>query len=69
MQDTPVNEIQLSILRRMTCDQRLRLACEMSDIAHDLCRARIRQQHPDWTDTEIMQEMVRGAFSPQPCPW
>ncbi|MBE0565008.1 MAG: hypothetical protein IH621_03560 [Krumholzibacteria bacterium] len=69
MHDTVADEIQRSVLNRMTCGQRLGLACEMSDLARDLCRARIRQQHPDWTDAEIIREMVRGAFSPQPCTW
>jgi hypothetical protein len=53
----------------MSSDQRFRLACEMSDMAHGLCRARIQQQHPDWTDTEVTREMVRAAFIPQPSPW
>lgn len=69
MNHTQADEIQHSILRRMTSDERLKLACEMSDIAHGLCRARIHQQHPDWTDAEVIQEMVRAAFSPQPSPW
>jgi hypothetical protein len=69
MQHTQADETQRSILRRMTSGQRLRLACEMSDLAHDLCRARLRHQHPDWTETEIIREMVRAAFSPQPSPW
>jgi len=69
MHDAQADEIQRSILRRMTGEERLRLACEMSDLARDLCRARIRQQHPDWTDTEVTRELVRAAFSPQTSPW
>ena len=65
---TQADEIRLSILRRMSCAERLGLACDMSDLAHDLCRARIQQQHPDWSDAEIVQELVRAAFSPQPSP-
>jgi hypothetical protein len=68
MNDTKALEIQRSILRRVSSEERLRLACDMSDLAHDLCRARICQQHPDWTDAEVVQEMVRAAFSPQPSP-
>ncbi|MFH2053278.1 MAG: hypothetical protein ABIK96_12485 [bacterium] len=69
MQHTKADETQRSILRCMTSGQRFRLACEMSDLAHDLCRARIRHQHPDWTEAEIIREMVRAAFSPQTSPW
>ena len=68
MNDTQALDIQRSILRGMSSGELLRLACDMSDLAHDLCRARIRQQHPDWTDAEVVQEMVRAAFSPQPSP-
>lgn len=69
MNDTQADEIQRSILRSMSCSERLRLACDMSDMAHDLCLARIRQQHPDWTEAEVIREMVRVAFAPQPTPW
>jgi hypothetical protein len=69
MHDDQASNIQRDILRRMAPEERLRLAFEMSDLAHDLCRARIRQQHPDWTDEQVVREMVRSAFSPQPGPW
>jgi hypothetical protein len=69
MHDDQASRIQRDILRRMAPEERLRLAFEMSDLAHDLCRARIRQQHPDWTDEQVVREMVRSAFSPQPSPW
>ena len=69
MHDDQASRIQRDILRRMAPEERLRLACEMSDLAHDLCRARIRHQHPDWTDEQVVREMVRSAFSPQPSPW
>ena len=69
MNDNRANEIQLSILRKMSSAQRLRIACEMSDMARGLCRARIQQQHPDWTEAEVTREMVRAAFLPQPSPW
>lgn len=68
MNDNWANEIQLSILRKMSNAQRLRLACEMSDLAHGLCRARIQQEHPDWTEAQVTREMVRSAFIPQPSP-
>lgn len=68
MNDTRALEIQRSILRRMSSQELLGLACDMSDLAHDLCRARIRQQNPDWTDAEVVQEMVRAAILPQPGP-
>jgi hypothetical protein len=69
MHDDPASQIQQDILRRMPPAERLRLACEMSDLARDLCRARIRQDHPEWTEEQVVRELVRAAFSPQPSPW
>lgn len=63
------DHLQLDIRRRMSAEQRLRLAFEMSDLALDLCRVRISRQHPDWSAEQVTRELVRSAFSPQPCPW
>ena len=63
MYENQATEVQRAILRSMKISDRLRLACEMSDLAHDLCRARIRQQHPDWSEAEVTREMVRAALA------
>lgn len=69
MPDTHADRLQRDIRRRMSGAERLHLACEMSDLARDLCRARIRQQHPDWTREQVTRELVRSAFDPLPSPW
>lgn len=69
MPDDHADQLQLDIQRRMTGAQRLRLAFEMSDLARGLCRARIEQEHPEWSDEQVIRELVRSAFSPQPSPW
>jgi len=61
--------LRLRILGGLTGEQRLRTALEMSDLAKDLCRARLRLQHPDWTEEQITRELVRYAFAPAPSPW
>jgi hypothetical protein len=53
----------------MSGEQRLRTAFEMSDLARGLCRARIRQQHPEWSDVQVTRELVRSAFAPLPSTW
>ncbi len=63
------DQLQLEIQRRMTGAERLHLAFEMSDLARGLCRARIRQQHPEWSEEQVTRELVRSAFSPHPSPW
>jgi hypothetical protein len=69
MREDDADRLQLDIQRRLTGAERLRLAFEMSDLARELCRARLRQQHPDWTDEQVTREIVRSSFSPAPSPW
>lgn len=61
-------EIQASIHRRMTGAERLRLAVEMSMTARELALARLRAQHPEWTDRELNRELLRYAFGSDPLP-
>ncbi|HEY0021917.1 MAG TPA: hypothetical protein VGB24_03375 [Longimicrobium sp.] len=60
--------IQDEIIRRMTGEQRLLLAIEMSEFARELAASRLRQEHPDWTDWEIKRELLRYAFEGLPLP-
>jgi len=68
--DTSVSArvIQLKIQRAMGGEQRLLLAFEMSLFARDLATARIRQEHPDWPDTQVKLELIRLAFLPGAMP-
>jgi hypothetical protein len=52
----------------MSGEQRLLLAFEMSMLARDLSRERIRQEHPDWPETQVARELLRLAFFPAPLP-
>ncbi|MET0397592.1 MAG: hypothetical protein ABW277_12255 [Longimicrobiaceae bacterium] len=52
----------------MTGDERLRLAVEMSVAARELTLARLRAQHPDWSDRELKRELLRYAFGSAPLP-
>jgi len=52
----------------MSGEQRLLLAFEMSLFASDLCRERIRHEHPEWTEAQIVRELLRIAFLPDPLP-
>jgi Rv0078B-related antitoxin len=60
--------IQLEIHRSISGEQRLLLAFEMSLFARDLCRERIRHEHPEWTEAQIFRELIRLAFLPDPLP-
>lgn len=70
MSDTSpaVQAIQDAIHRRMTGEERLKLAMEMSDMARAFALARLRTEHPDWTKWELKRELLRQAFGSEPWP-
>ena len=66
---TPAAEaVQLEIIRRMSGEQRLLLALEMSLFARELAKEGIRREHPDWSEKLISRELLRLAFFPDPLP-
>ena len=60
--------VQLDIQGSMSGEQRLLLAYEMSMFGRELNRARLRDEHPEWTEAQIARELLRLAFFPQPLP-
>jgi hypothetical protein len=60
--------IQDEIHRRMTGEERLAPAVEMSLMARELARARLRREHPDRGERELKRETLRYAFGPEPWP-
>ncbi len=51
-------ERQRETFRRMTPEQRLAVAAEMSDEIRAVAEAGIRQRHPDYSDAEIRAALV-----------
>ena len=68
--DTPthVQALQDAAWRRMTGAARLQLAFEMSALARSLSVARIRAEHPAWTERQVARELLRIAMLPEPLP-
>jgi Rv0078B-related antitoxin len=60
--------VQLQLHRAMTGEQKILLAYEMSMFGRELNRARLQQEHPEWTEAEISRELLRLAFFPNPLP-
>jgi hypothetical protein len=60
--------LQLEIQRRMSGEQRMLLAFEMSLFARDLAKAGIRHEHPEWSEARVARELLRLAFFPAPLP-
>jgi hypothetical protein len=61
-------QVQLGVFRKMTGEQRLKLALEMSDFARELSLSRIRAEHPEWSDWEVKRELLRLDFLPTALP-
>jgi hypothetical protein len=55
---TTARERQRETFRRMTPEQRLALAAEMSDEIRAVAESGIRQRHPDYSDDEIREALV-----------
>jgi hypothetical protein len=55
---TKAHERQRETFRRMTPEQRLALAAEMSDEIRAVAESGIRQRHPDYSDDEIREALV-----------
>jgi hypothetical protein len=60
--------IQLQVQRAMSGEQRLLMAFDMSMFARELARERIRREHPEWLETQVVRELIRLAFLPEPMP-
>ena len=63
-----IESMRLEIRRRMTPEQRFKVAVEVSDLYREFRKAGIRKQHPDWTERQVMIELFRLAFLPDPLP-
>ena len=63
-----IEAMQIKIRRGMSPEQRLRTALDLSDYCRTIRKAGIRRDHPDWTERQVMIELFRLAFLPQPLP-
>ena len=54
--------VQLAIYRRMSTDERLALAIEMSDAARQTTLDGIRARHPDYDDATAVRALVRLLY-------
>ena len=54
--------VQIAVQRRLSGEERLALAIDMSDMARELALAGIRQLHPDWSEERVRTEYLRRLF-------
>jgi hypothetical protein len=41
---------------------RLKLALEITEFDREIRKQKLRQQHPEWCELEVMNEIIRHAF-------
>jgi hypothetical protein len=51
--------VQHAIYRRMPPEQRLRLACQMSDSARALAADGVRARHPEYSERQVQLAVIR----------
>lgn len=60
--------VQLRVLKAMSDEQRAQVALDMSESLRAIARERIQQEHPDWSERQVIRELLRLAFFPAPVP-
>jgi len=50
--------VHAAVLRRMSPEQRVRAAFEMSDSLRELTLAGLRTRHPDWSEVRLRDELL-----------
>jgi hypothetical protein len=63
-----IQALDRKIQRSMSGEQHLLEALEMSLFARELAKAKVRHDHPDWTEAGIAREVLRLEFLPDPLP-
>jgi hypothetical protein len=58
--------IQQAIFRRMTPEQRLHLALEMSESMRDIALAGLRSRRPELSEAELSRELIRLMYGVLP---
>jgi hypothetical protein len=61
-----VDRVSAQIMSRMTGVRRIQLACQLGDSARHMVRAHLMQKHPDWSEEQLREEMIRRAGNGKP---
>jgi hypothetical protein len=65
---TSAKKRQMEIEAAMSGEERLIEAFDMSLFARELAKAKIRVDHPEWSESQVAREVLRLAFLPEPLP-
>jgi len=53
------HRVQMEILRRLSPEQRLRQAFELTELARAISAAGVRARHPDYTEHQVHMAVIR----------
>jgi hypothetical protein len=46
----------------LTLEQHFLLACEITEFDRSIRKQKIRREHPEWCEMEVINEIIRHAF-------
>jgi hypothetical protein len=58
--------IQAELNRALGPEKRLRMVMEISDFAREFAKARIREQHPEYDESEVLLALTEELYGPLP---
>lgn len=59
-------EAQAAVHRRLGGVQKLLIACEMSDLIRQVAQDRIRREHPELSDEQVVQKLIGELYGIDP---
>jgi hypothetical protein len=63
-----IEAMQSGIHQRMSGEQRIQMALEMSYLSHELAKQGLRDAHPDWPEERVTREFLLSLFPPGKAP-
>lgn len=64
-----IDRASAELMGRLPGMERVRLACALGDSLRRMVKHHLRTKHPDWTQEQILRELLRraGAEAPARC--
>jgi hypothetical protein len=66
--NSPSKRGALLVQSFMTGEQKLLLSLEMSAFDREVRKQKLRREHPEWSELEVMHQIIRQAFRSEPVP-
>jgi hypothetical protein len=66
--DSPDKRGSFLVQSFMTGEQKVLLSFEISEFDREIRKQKARKEHPEWSELEVMHEIIRQAFLPKPMP-